>query len=188
MRRRATATPTTIPTIAPVESFFVFFPLDGDGDGDGIEQGGSGVGLCTVANDAGPVAGGGLNAITTSLNQIGDTFEKAFEEGKTIVENKTADFIQQTRKLQIRRKGWNSETHNQISGAHTTWQPLQHAQPQIQTTQETQHKASRDIAVAEIGVPESFDPVDGTVRLIGLKESGFYHLLPRLGFLKASIF
>ncbi|KAL6967677.1 inositol 3-kinase [Sarracenia purpurea var. burkii] len=31
-----------------------------------------------------------------------------------------------------------------------------------------------------------FDPVDGTVRLIGLKESGFFHLLPRIGFLKAS--
>uniref|UniRef100_A0A7N0RAT8 Uncharacterized protein n=1 Tax=Kalanchoe fedtschenkoi TaxID=63787 RepID=A0A7N0RAT8_KALFE len=87
----------------------------------------------------------GLDAITTSLNQIGDTFEKAFEEGKTIVENRTADIIQETRKLQIRRKGGNSETQNQISGAHTTWQPLQPSQPQIQTTQETQLKASRDV-------------------------------------------
>ncbi|CAM8978441.1 unnamed protein product [Rhodiola kirilowii] len=46
MKRSATATPTTMPTIALVESFFCFlpfFPLDGDGDG--IEQGGSGVGL-----------------------------------------------------------------------------------------------------------------------------------------------
>ncbi|KAJ6331416.1 hypothetical protein OIU76_009903 [Salix suchowensis] len=47
----------------------------------------------------------GLDKITSSLNQIGDTFEKAFEEGRTIVENKTADIIQETRKLQIRRKG-----------------------------------------------------------------------------------
>lgn len=31
-----------------------------------------------------------------------------------------------------------------------------------------------------------FDKVDGAVRLVGLKESGFFHLLPRLGFLKAS--
>ncbi|CAK9157137.1 unnamed protein product [Ilex paraguariensis] len=31
-----------------------------------------------------------------------------------------------------------------------------------------------------------FDCVDGTVRLVGLKESGFFHLLPRIGFLKAS--
>lgn len=31
-----------------------------------------------------------------------------------------------------------------------------------------------------------FDPSDGMVRLVGLKESGFFHLLPRIGFLKAS--
>ncbi|GLT27275.1 hypothetical protein SLA2020_022850 [Shorea laevis] len=31
-----------------------------------------------------------------------------------------------------------------------------------------------------------FDRNDGTVKLVGLKESGFYHLLPRIGFLKAS--
>lgn len=31
-----------------------------------------------------------------------------------------------------------------------------------------------------------FDSGDGTVRLVGLKESGFSHLLPRIGFLKAS--
>lgn len=31
-----------------------------------------------------------------------------------------------------------------------------------------------------------FDSVDGTVNLVPLKESGFYHLLPKIGFLKAS--
>ncbi|GMH12223.1 hypothetical protein Nepgr_014064 [Nepenthes gracilis] len=31
-----------------------------------------------------------------------------------------------------------------------------------------------------------FDEIDGTVRLIRLKDSRFYHLLPRIGFLKAS--
>ncbi|XP_028097402.1 inositol 3-kinase isoform X2 [Camellia sinensis] len=31
-----------------------------------------------------------------------------------------------------------------------------------------------------------FDSEDGTVRLVGLMESGFSHLLPRIGFLKAS--
>ncbi|RVW66223.1 Inositol 3-kinase [Vitis vinifera] len=31
-----------------------------------------------------------------------------------------------------------------------------------------------------------FDSSDGTVRLVGLKGSGFFHLLPRIGFLKAS--
>lgn len=31
-----------------------------------------------------------------------------------------------------------------------------------------------------------FDEIDGTVKLVNLKESGFSHLLPRIGFLKAS--
>lgn len=33
----------------------------------------------------------------------------------------------------------------------------------------------------------AFDGVDGTVKLVGLKESGFFHLLPRIQFLKASV-
>ncbi|KAK4275168.1 hypothetical protein QN277_018297 [Acacia crassicarpa] len=32
----------------------------------------------------------------------------------------------------------------------------------------------------------TFDVGDGTVKLVGLKDSGFFHLLPRIGFLKAS--
>ncbi|XP_058109071.1 inositol 3-kinase [Magnolia sinica] len=32
----------------------------------------------------------------------------------------------------------------------------------------------------------TFDPIDGTVRHIPLKDTGFYHLLPRIRFLKAS--
>lgn len=31
-----------------------------------------------------------------------------------------------------------------------------------------------------------FDPIDGTVSLVNLNETGFYRLLPRIGFLKAS--
>ncbi|KAK9128000.1 hypothetical protein Syun_016797 [Stephania yunnanensis] len=31
-----------------------------------------------------------------------------------------------------------------------------------------------------------FDSVDGSVRLVGLRESGFFHLIPRIGFLKTS--
>lgn len=31
-----------------------------------------------------------------------------------------------------------------------------------------------------------FDPIDGTVSLVNLKDTGFYQLLPRIGFLKAS--
>lgn len=93
----------------------------------------------------------GLDAITTSLNHLGDTFEKAFEEGRTIVENKTADIIQETRKLQIKRQGNNTESQYQASNyANNSWQQpqMQPTQPQTQTNHETQLKASRDVAMA----------------------------------------
>ncbi|KAJ9179701.1 hypothetical protein P3X46_008036 [Hevea brasiliensis] len=76
----------------------------------------------------------GLDKITSSLNHIGDTFEKSFEEGRTIVENKTADIIQETCKLQIMRKGSSPEAQNQ--------------EPKNQLNRETQLKASRDVAMA----------------------------------------
>ncbi|XP_028122598.1 uncharacterized protein LOC114319748 [Camellia sinensis] len=44
----------------------------------------------------------GLGAITSSLSYIGGTIGNAFEEGRNIVENRTADIIQETRKLLIR--------------------------------------------------------------------------------------
>ncbi|XP_059305193.1 uncharacterized protein LOC132056837 isoform X2 [Lycium ferocissimum] len=85
----------------------------------------------------------GLDALTSSLNHIGDTIGNALEEGRTIVENKTADIIQETRKLQIRRKGANSEEQNHVSGLHSEWQ-----QSSRQTNHEDQLKASRDVAMA----------------------------------------
>ncbi|KAI3447868.1 hypothetical protein Pfo_004533 [Paulownia fortunei] len=84
----------------------------------------------------------GLDALTSSMNRIGDTIGNALEEGRTIVETKTADFIQETRKIQIRRKGIN-EGNNLVSGAHG---PLQ--QSLNQTSHEDQLKASRDVAMA----------------------------------------
>ncbi|XP_061347183.1 inositol 3-kinase [Gastrolobium bilobum] len=36
------------------------------------------------------------------------------------------------------------------------------------------------------GLIRTFDAEDGSVKHVGLKESGFFHLLPRIGFLKAS--
>ncbi|CAK9153776.1 unnamed protein product [Ilex paraguariensis] len=59
----------------------------------------------------------GLDALTSSLNNIGDTIGNALEEGRTIVGNKTADIFQETRKLQIRRKGTNSEEQSQVAMA-----------------------------------------------------------------------
>ncbi|XP_068318231.1 uncharacterized protein [Pyrus communis] len=80
----------------------------------------------------------GLDRITTSLNQLGDTFEKAFEEGRTIVENKTADI-----QKQIKRRGDNPDAQNQAS-----YYGNQNSSPLQPKNQDTQLKASRDVAMA----------------------------------------
>ncbi|KAK1412472.1 hypothetical protein QVD17_33752 [Tagetes erecta] len=82
----------------------------------------------------------GLDRLTSSLNQIGGTIGNALEEGRTIVDKKTQDIIQETRKLQNRRKVTNEE-QNQL-------QEPQKQSTQQQTNQETQLKASRDVAIA----------------------------------------
>ncbi|XP_021723330.1 uncharacterized protein LOC110690747 isoform X1 [Chenopodium quinoa] len=104
-----------------------------------------------------------IDAITSSLNNLGDTLGNAFEEGRTIMEHKTADiiqetrsrtadFIQETRKLQLRRRGGTtSDTPDQATVVHnTSWQRpvLQPVQTSSLTNQETQLKASRDVAMA----------------------------------------
>ncbi|XP_004302508.1 PREDICTED: uncharacterized protein LOC101296878 [Fragaria vesca subsp. vesca] len=75
----------------------------------------------------------GLDRITTSLNNLGDTFEKAFEEGRTIVESKTADI-----RHQIQRRGDQPEGQNQAS-----YYGIKQAR-----SPDTQIKASRDVAMA----------------------------------------
>jgi hypothetical protein len=82
-------------------------------------------------------------AITSSLNYIGGTIKNALEEGRTIVENKTADIIQETRKLNIRRKGAVSNTQGEADHKLT-----QKYLPQNPLDHETQLKASRDVANA----------------------------------------
>ncbi|PON72882.1 hypothetical protein PanWU01x14_063510 [Parasponia andersonii] len=79
----------------------------------------------------------GLNALTSSFNYIGGTIGNALEEGLTIVENRTAGIVQETRK-HIKKKPGNSEAHNQA----------QNSQSQTQTDLELQLKASRDVAMA----------------------------------------
>ena len=80
------------------------------------------------------------------------------QEGRTIVENKTADIIQETRKLQINRQGTNSEAQNPAHYANNSWQQpktqLQSTQPQIQTNNETQLKASRDVRLQWLWPPK----------------------------------
>ncbi|KAL5974871.1 hypothetical protein ACLOJK_031544 [Asimina triloba] len=66
------------------------------------------------------------------------------QEGLTIVETKTADIVSETRKLQIRRKGTNSDSRYQATDSLSPRLP----QLQMQTDHETQLKASRDVAMA----------------------------------------
>ncbi|GLT37741.1 hypothetical protein SLA2020_120420 [Shorea laevis] len=73
------------------------------------------------------------------------------QEGRTIVQHKTADIIQDTRKIQIMRKGTYPDAHNQdLNVNNSTWrQPLTQAIAlQNQTNRETQLKASHDVAMA----------------------------------------
>ncbi|XP_047095708.1 uncharacterized protein LOC124708064 [Lolium rigidum] len=82
--------------------------------------------------------------LASSLNYIGGTIKSALEEGRTIVENKTADIIQETRKLNIRRKGSSGlnpqgEASHKFAHRNFLQNPLDH---------ETQLKASRDVANA----------------------------------------
>ncbi|KAI7730871.1 hypothetical protein M8C21_024757, partial [Ambrosia artemisiifolia] len=74
----------------------------------------------------------GLNALTSSINYIGN----ALEEGMTVVENRTAEIIQETRKLQIKKK----PEEVQASNARQL--------PQMKTDTEIQLKASRDVSMA----------------------------------------
>ncbi|XP_031248056.1 uncharacterized protein LOC116105788 [Pistacia vera] len=82
----------------------------------------------------------GLDALTSSLNYIGN----AVEEGISIVENRTAGIIQETRKHIKKKPG------NYMAQKQATKQP--HVQTQAQTMmptdQELQLKASRDVAMA----------------------------------------
>lgn len=103
-----------------------------------------------------------LDAITSSLNNFGDSLGNAFEEGRSLMEHKTADiiqetrsrtadFIQETRKLQLRRRGPSSDAPDQPTVVHnTSWQ--RPVVPSVQTNsldnQQTQLKASRDVAMA----------------------------------------
>nr|GEV37140.1 hypothetical protein [Tanacetum cinerariifolium] len=111
----------------------------------------------------------GLDRLASSLNHIGGSIGNALEslhsnprygklcassntyeapEGRTIVDKKKQDIIQETRKLQNRRKGTNDIEQNQYSDVHTQLQESRMQMKQKQADQETQLKASRDVAIA----------------------------------------
>ncbi|KAL8225076.1 hypothetical protein R6Q57_017633 [Mikania cordata] len=86
----------------------------------------------------------GLGVIASSLNYIGN----ALEEGRTIVENRTAGVIQETRKQHIKKKSGIPETQSASSNVEMNKHLQQmHTQYQsrTQTDIEIQLKASRDI-------------------------------------------
>ncbi|CAH9114316.1 unnamed protein product [Cuscuta epithymum] len=92
----------------------------------------------------------GLDAIASSINYIGGTIGNALEEGRAVVENRTADILQETRKLQIRKKGSTSAQNeaSDVSGTRQKTVMWNHMQKQPQTDLDTQLKASRDVAMA----------------------------------------
>ncbi|KAK6928628.1 hypothetical protein RJ641_004833, partial [Dillenia turbinata] len=94
-----------------------------------------------------PIIKKGLDVIASSLNYFTGIISNALEEGLTVVENQTADIIQETRKLRIRRKDSPSQLQNDTS---TRQQPsLQiHLPSHMQANHETQLKASRDVVMA----------------------------------------
>ncbi|KAK7266674.1 hypothetical protein RIF29_19324 [Crotalaria pallida] len=99
----------------------------------------------------GPAFLKGLDAFTSSLNHIGGTIGKSLEEGFTIVENRTSDIIQETRK-HIRKKPGNSVGQNQEINHSTTLQQsqLRTQMSPMQTDQELQLKASRDVRTLKL--------------------------------------
>ncbi|URD72524.1 hypothetical protein MUK42_09625 [Musa troglodytarum] len=83
------------------------------------------------------------DAIASSLREFGGTIKNAFEEGTSIMENKTADIIHETKKLQIGRKTESSDTANQPMYTMASTNLAQN-----ETEYETQLKASQKVANA----------------------------------------
>uniref|UniRef100_A0A0D9XWB3 Uncharacterized protein n=1 Tax=Leersia perrieri TaxID=77586 RepID=A0A0D9XWB3_9ORYZ len=87
-------------------------------------------------------------ALAASVNQLGGRIKDAFEEGLIIVDNKTSNIIEETKKIQIRRKEANSNSH-MATPAFNTFRPPNLSNDKAETAvQETQLKASRDVANA----------------------------------------
>ncbi|KAK3119600.1 hypothetical protein QOZ80_9AG0672700 [Eleusine coracana subsp. coracana] len=88
-------------------------------------------------------------ALSASVNQLSGRIKNALEEGLTIVDHKTSSIIQETKKIQIRRKPANSSTSQMPN---STVDTLGTPNPSLDQTesaaQGTQLKASRDVANA----------------------------------------
>ncbi|PKU85427.1 uncharacterized protein LOC110102178 isoform X1 [Dendrobium catenatum] len=78
--------------------------------------------------------------LSSSLNQIGGTIKSALEEGLMIVESRAADIIQETEKIQIRRKSASSRDQIDFAATENFSENL--------SDQENSLKASRNLANA----------------------------------------
>ncbi|XP_074358401.1 uncharacterized protein LOC141697761 isoform X2 [Apium graveolens] len=89
------------------------------------------------------------NARRKGLDALTSTTGNALEEHRSRLEIRTSDILQDTRNLQIRRKGTNQDEHIPVSGVRMPLpEPPNTARPQMQANQQTQLKASRDVAMA----------------------------------------
>ncbi|CAL4904528.1 unnamed protein product [Urochloa decumbens] len=87
-------------------------------------------------------------ALSASVNQLGGRLKNALEEGLTIVDNKTSSIIEETKKIQIRRKPTSSSSYMSNSAVHTVSTPHISLDQAESVAEETQLKASRDVANA----------------------------------------
>ena len=66
------------------------------------------------------------------------------------MEKKSPDILQQSRSMQIRRKGSDLEGNSQASGIPKQEPLINSAQPRVQSNQQTQIKASRDVRFSNV--------------------------------------
>ncbi|KAF8648841.1 hypothetical protein HU200_064542 [Digitaria exilis] len=87
-------------------------------------------------------------ALSASVNQLSGRIKNAFEEGLTIVDNKTSSIIQETKKIQIRRKPAGSNSYMSNSAVHAVSTPNLSSDQAEAAPEETHLKASRNVANA----------------------------------------
>ncbi|XP_062203344.1 uncharacterized protein LOC133905542 isoform X2 [Phragmites australis] len=83
-------------------------------------------------------------ALSASVNQLSGRIRNALEEGLTIVDNKTSSIIEETKKIQIRRKPASSSSYMPNSVVDTLSTPNLSLDQAESAAQETQLKASRN--------------------------------------------
>ncbi|XP_062183169.1 uncharacterized protein LOC133887235 [Phragmites australis] len=83
--------------------------------------------------------------LSASINQLSGRIRNALEEGLTIVDNKTSSIIEETKKIQIRRKHTSSSSYMPNSAVDTLSAPNLSLDKAESAGQETQLKASRDV-------------------------------------------